>query len=106
MVVYNSASIYISSKCDARAKIKAIDTIIDTLLATALEMAGANTAMFTEYDLDSGQSKVKCMYRSPMEIMNAVTTMQTIKEHYVNEINGRVMHLIDGKNFRPHNGRF
>lgn len=98
MIYFDSAQIYISSKCDARAKIKAIDAIIDVLLTTAMKAAA--TGNIEEYDLDSGQSKVKCMYRSPMEVMNSITTMQAIKQHYVNEINGRSMHLVDGKNFR------
>lgn len=99
MVIYDSASIYISSKKNAYEKIKAIDAIIDTLLTTA--MTAATTGNVMEYDLDTGQTKIKCMYRSPEEIMQSITTMQAIKEHYVNEINGRSMHLVDGKNFRP-----
>lgn len=106
MVTYNSASIYLSSKKNAREKIIAIDNIIDALLTTTLTAVtpsseGTIPAMFTEYDLDTGQTKIKCMYRSPQEIMQSITTMQAIKEHYVNIINGRSMHLVDGKNFRP-----
>lgn len=99
MSYYDSAKIYIESKKDARSKIIAIDAIIDALLSTAMEAATTGNVM--EYDLDTGQTKVKCMYRSPQEVMNAITTMQAIKEHYINNINGRSMHLVDGKNFRP-----
>ena len=100
MVVYDSAKRYIESCADARAKIIAIDKIIDALLSTAME--AALTGNITEYDLDTGQTKVKCLYRSPQEVMNAITTMEAIKQHYVNNINGRSMHLVDGKNFRQY----
>jgi len=98
MIIFDSAGKYIESCKDARSKITAIDAIINALLTTAMEAATTGNVM--EYDLDTGQTKVKCMYRSPQEVMNAITTMQAIKEHYINTINGRSMHLVDGKNFR------
>jgi len=100
MVIYDSAGKYMESCKDARAKITACDAIIDALLNTAME--AALTGNVTEYDLDTGQTKVKCLYRSPQEVMNAIKTMQSIKEHYINNINGRSMHLVDGKNFRQY----
>jgi len=98
MVVYDSADIYISSQTSLKAKIIAIDAIIDALLVTCLK--AASTGNVTEYNLDTGQTKIKTMYRSPKEVSDAITAFQGVKNYYVNQLNGgRRLKLVDSKNF-------
>lgn len=103
MVVFDSAAIYVESKKTAREKIIAIDAIIDALLSTALKAASAGDV--TEFSLDDGQSKVKTIFRSPMEVMKSIEAFKMLKQEYMNTVNGRVMRMIDGKSFtRRRNG--
>lgn len=105
MVVFDSCQIFIESKKNARAKIVAIDAVIDALITTVLKAAA--TGNVTEYDLDTGQTKIKTMYRSPKEVSDAITALQTVREYYVNQINGRRFRLVDTKNFTgPRYGNF
>lgn len=103
MVLYDSAKIYIESCTTLEAKIAGINLILDALESTALEAAGKGDV--TEYSLDDGQTKIKTVYRSPMEVANAITAFETIKQRYVNKLNGRVVRMIDSKSFtRRRNG--
>jgi hypothetical protein len=98
MVIYDSADIYVSSQTTLRAKIAALDAIIDALITTCLKSAA--TGNVTEYNLDTGQTKIKTMYRSPKEVSDAITAFETVKNYYVNQLNGgRRLKLVDSKNF-------
>jgi mRNA-degrading endonuclease HigB of HigAB toxin-antitoxin module len=99
MIIFDSADIYIASKKNAYEKLEAIDQVIDALITTALKAAASGNV--TEYDLDTGQTKIKTMYRSPKEVSDAITAFQGIREHYVNQINGRRFRLVDSSNFKP-----
>lgn len=97
MVIYDSADIYIASQTSLRAKIAAIDAVIIALINTCLKAAA--TGNVTEYNLDTGQTKIKTMYRSPKEVSEAITAFETVKNYYVNQLNGgRRLKLVDSKN--------
>lgn len=96
-VYYDSAAIYIDSKSGARAKIAAIDTIISALLTTMAVAATSDN--ITEYQLDDGQTKIRTVYRSVEAIESSVRGLERLKNYYVNQINGRKIRLVDGKNF-------
>ena len=98
MVIYDSADIYVASQTTLKAKIAALDAIIDALIVTCLKAAA--TGNVTEYNLDTGQTKIKTMYRSPKEVSEAINAFETVKNYYVNQLNGgRRLKLIDSKNF-------
>jgi hypothetical protein len=97
MTVYDSADIYIESRTGARAKIAAIDAIIDALLLSAAKAATGEN--ITEYSLDDGQTKIKTIRRSSKEIEASIMAFQRLKQLYINQLNGRVVRMIDGKNF-------
>jgi len=98
MVVYDSASIYIEGATSLCDKITRIDTIIDALMTTALK-AAANENI-EEYWLDDGQSKIKTIYRGTAQIMESIKSFETIKQLYVNRLNGRVVRMVDSKSLR------
>lgn len=97
MVVYDSASIYIESRTNAKAKLIAIDAIIDALFLTAIKAAEGEN--ITEYWLDDGQTKIKTIKRSSKEIEASIAAFQKLKHYYMNQLNGRVFRLVDSKNF-------
>lgn len=97
MTIYDSADIYLESKTTARQKVVAIDAIITALLSTAAKAATGEN--ITEYWLDDGQTKIKTVRRSSGEIMASIKAFEQLKQLYINQINGRVMRLVDGKNF-------
>lgn len=97
MTVYDSADIYLESKTTARAKIAAIEAIINALLASAAKAAAGEN--ITEYWLDDGQTKIKTIRRSSKEIEGSIAAFTRLKQLYINQVNGRVMRLVDSKNF-------
>lgn len=102
MVIYDSAGVYINSVTDAKDKIVRIDAVINALLETAAKAAANDN--ITEYTLDSGQTKIKTMYRGAASVMASIKAFETLKQIYVNQVNGRVIRLVDSKNFV--NGRW
>lgn len=97
-VYYDSADIYINGAINLCDKIARIDAIITALEAAALK--GAATGNFSEYSLDDGQTKIRTAYRSVEDIARSITAFETIRQRYINQLNGRHVRLVDSKNFR------
>lgn len=97
MARYDSAAVYIESASSIRQKITRLDAIIDALLTTVLK--SAENGDVQEYWLNDGQTQIKTSYRSAKEVLDAVNVFERTKQIYVNRLNGRVMRLVDGKNF-------
>jgi hypothetical protein len=104
MVVYDSAAIYIDSCASNEAKIAAIDNIINTLMTTAATAAADQN--ITEYTLNDGQTQIKASYRSVDSIFNSINSFEKLKQMYINRLNGRVVRLVDGKNFTRRRGPY
>jgi hypothetical protein len=106
MIVYSSAGIYID-ECgsDLKERVRRINLIIDALETSALD--AASNAGITGYNLDDGQTKINQTYRSPEEITRSIVAFESIKQRYINKINGSVVRLVDGRNMtRFNNGRY
>ena len=91
---------YIESRVDLKAKIIAIDNIInatETLLLQQTLSAAGGTAM---YELDDGQVRIKVNYRSIDELSKTMTGLEVIKQRYINRLNGRSVTLRDKSTFR------
>ena len=97
-VVYDSSQIYIDSATSLREKIVRIDAIIDGLFTTALNAAATDN--FTEYVLDDGQTKIRATYRGVESIKESIKSFETIKQLYVNRLNGRTFRLVPNSSFR------
>lgn len=97
MPIYDSAAIYIESCTSLRAKITAVDAIITALYVVAATAAGTDN--ITEYSLDDGQTKIRTMYRGSAGVFNAITGFETLRNRYLNQLNGRMVRLVDSKNF-------
>jgi hypothetical protein len=103
MVVYDSTYAYITSCKTIKARIAALDAVIDVHFGTLLK--AVTTGNINEYDLDTGQTKVKTIYRSVKDVTDALAGLEAMKNYYVNQINGRSFRLIDQSNFRNLYGR-
>src|SRR3990167_65447 len=98
MVQYDSAQIYIDSATTLREKIVKIDLIIIALETTALK--AASTDEISEYWLDDGQTKIKTVYKGADSVLKSIMAFESIKQMYINRLNGRVMRLVDSKNLK------
>lgn len=104
MVYYDSAYKYIDCASDLRAKITRIDEIISALEDTALKAAGNDN--ITEYSLNDGQTIIRTVYKGADAVLNSIIAFEKIRQMYINRLSGRVMRLVDGKNFTGRrNGR-
>lgn len=96
MIVYGSEREYLESQTTLENRIAAIDAIIEALLLTAASST-ANEGI-SEYWLNDGQTQIKTIYRSGMQIQNAVVAWQRMRNYYANNKAGRVSRFMDAKN--------
>lgn len=101
MVYYDSAGIYVSSATTLVGKIANIDKVIEALEIMSIDAAA--TGNYAEYSLDNGQSRIKTVYRSLVQIGLAIREFEAIRQRYINRLNGRNVRLVDGKNFSYRN---
>jgi hypothetical protein len=97
-IIYESASIYVDSATTIRAKIARIEEIQSALLTSAL--TAATNGHVSEYQLDTGQTKIKANYRNAAEINASYNAFEMIRQTLINRLNGRKIRLVDSKNFR------
>lgn len=98
MVIYDSADIYINGATCLRDKIARIDAIIVALEDAALK--GAAQGNISDYSLNDGQTQIRTAYRSITDISASINAFEQIRQRYINQLNGRVVRLVDSKNFR------
>lgn len=91
------ASSYVDSCTSLKAKIAAITAIQDALLTSA--MKAVENGHITQYSLNDGQTIIQETYRNATEITNAYNGFETIKQMYVNRLNGRMTRLMHKDNF-------
>lgn len=91
---------YIAMYPDYKAKIIAIDALIDKMLLSLMDQqTGASTGI-NEYQLDDGQIKVKTTYLSITQLANGINILEQIKNQYINRMQGRSVVLRDVSSFR------
>jgi len=102
MVVYTSAYDYIHSTTDLLAQINKIKAVISALTQTMLD--GAPSGGILEYSLDTGQSKMKTVYKGSESIVNQIAALEKLCDIYIvkyNKINnGSIVRLVDSKNLK------
>lgn len=97
MIVFESASAYIESCTTISARIAAIDALIDKLLIASV--AGAESSHLDEYWYDDGHIKIRNKYRNVSDMKGSITALQQMREHYAQRASGRMVRLMDAKNF-------
>lgn len=107
MIVYDSCGIYVQSQTTLEAKLTAIDNVIDALILSGATMAVNDNIQ--EYSLNDGQTIIKTIYKGSVGIANAIKYWESIRQMYLNRLHGRMVRLVDGKNFNRRfifNGRY
>lgn len=106
MITYSSAGVFVD-ECgeDPREGVRRCNLIIKALFKAMI--CAAQDSGVSEYSLDDGQTKISQSYRSPAEVQRSIDAFIKLKHYYLNQINGNVIGLVDGKNLtRFNNGRF
>lgn len=101
MLTFDSSSIYVTSATTLREKLTRVNAIITALEDVALK-AAANGDV-SQYSLDDGQVKIMTTYRTAEDVAKSIQAFEVIRQRYINQLNGRMVRLVDSKNFR--NGR-
>lgn len=99
-VLYCKLPVNLRSDDSIRAKINEIDALIDELFNTAMRaVSGGDVA---EYELDTGQTKVKKKFTTAQSVMIAISEYEKLRQMYVNKLNRTtgVFTLRDATNFR------
>lgn len=100
-VVYLSEYLYVTSVTELKDRLSRIRALITALLDAQIK--AALTGNISEYSLDDGQTKIKTVNRSPKELADTITDLQRLEQTYLNQLNGRYVRLVDGKNFTGRN---
>lgn len=79
---------YIQSKTTLLAKIKAIETLIDSMILNTAE--AIDNSGVASYSMDSGQMKVTTEYRSVEDVQKGIKALEQTLQMYVNRYNGRI----------------
>lgn len=98
MPIFDSAAIYIQSCTTGKAQIAAVDAVIAALTTTMLT-AATNGELYEEYELDDGQTKIKCRYRSVSAIMASINGLRAYRNQLERNVNGSIIRLMDQSNF-------
>ena len=91
---------YIASKEDLKAKIFAVDNMIDAMMLSMAEAIGGQAPTISEYNLDDGQIKIKTVYRSILDVKNGINALESLKQMYMNRLKGRNIILRNEQTFR------
>lgn len=84
------------TRAQIEARIAQIDTITDELYNTALTMV--TDGQIAEYDLDTGQSKQKVVYRSQSDVYNAIDFYDKFRARLQAKLTSSAFRLMDSKN--------
>lgn len=101
MEYYDSAAIYVNTSTDLCDKITNIEAVQAALLVAA--MNAADNDHIQEYSLNDGQTIIRTEYRGVDAIMKSYNAWERIKQQFINQLNGRVFKMVDGKSIN--NGR-
>lgn len=91
---------YIALSPDYSSRILAIDLLIDKMLLSLAEQAGGSTSGISEYQLDDGQIKIRTAYNSLKDVEAGITSLERLKQIYINRMQGRTVVLRDVGAFR------
>jgi conjugal transfer/entry exclusion protein len=87
IIVY-TLSEYITSRASNKAKIEAIELLIDSMYDKMIDaIDDSGTASYT---LDDGQMKISTEFRSLDQIIKGIQALETQLQMYINRYNGRI----------------
>lgn len=93
--IYYTIVDYLECKLTLWERIDAIDLLIDKMILQIGAAIDDGVAVTSEYSLDDGQIKLKAVNRSVTDVQAQVKALETMKQMYVNRLNGRQTVLRD-----------
>jgi conjugal transfer/entry exclusion protein len=100
-IIYTSIPRYLEDCTTIEGKIARLEAIVLSMM-TALETS-VLTGHFDEYKFDDGQSRIETVYRDPKAVTNAILQLENLIQFYrnmlINRKGGRVMRMMDRRNF-------
>ena len=97
MAIYEKASDYLGEATTLQDRITRINNIIDALELKAVD--ATESQYIEEYSLNDGQTQIRTRYRGIKGITDAINAFETIRQRYINQLQGRGTRLVDGQNF-------
>lgn len=85
----------IKQKQSDKDRLDAIDQLIEMTILKQLDAVTNNDPSISEYQFEDGQVKIRTAYRTSSDFKNALASLETIRQIYVNRLKGRVMNLVD-----------
>lgn len=85
----------IKQKQSDKERVDAIDQLIEMTILKQLDAVTNNDPSISEYQFEDGQVKIRTAYRTSSDFKNALASLETIRQIYVNRLKGRVMNLVD-----------
>lgn len=92
-IFYESPRMYIQSSTTIKDKICRIDSLITALEDAAI--AAASGEDIAEYSLDDGQTKIRAVNRSALEIKQSIMAFEQMRQMYIQRYNGHTTRLVD-----------
>lgn len=96
-IIYEQASDYIQSCTSLKAKIAAIDAIIEKLMIAAAQ--AAESGYIDEYWFDDGHIKIRNKFRDVAHVEKSIMAFQRLRNMYAQDNGGRMVQLRDKSNF-------
>jgi len=91
---YYSITQYVDAKSKLIGKVATYDLLIESMEKAIL--LGTESGHINQYEMDDGQMKVRANYRSISEMVRAVKGLETLRQMYINRINGSITVLRGG----------
>lgn len=88
---------YVESCTTVRAKITAIDVLIDAMMLKMVDIIDTSEAV--SYRLDDGQMNINTEFRSVEDAQKGVLSLEKLKQMYINRLNGRTVVFRGRSNF-------
>ena len=85
----------IKQKQSDKERLDAIDKLIEMTILKQLDAVTNNDPSISEYQFEDGQVKIRTAYRTSSDFKNALASLESIRQIYVNRLKGRVMNLVD-----------
>lgn len=85
----------IKQKQSDKDRLDAIDQLIEMTILKQLDAVTNNDPSISEYQFEDGQVKIRTAYRTSSDFKNALASLESIRQIYVNRLKGRVMNLVD-----------
>jgi len=90
-------SIWLESKTDLAERVAAIELLIDKMISKIGESLDDKNVTIERYWLRDGQMDIQTTYRTLDDIYKSVTTLERMKQMYLNRLNGRSFVLRDAR---------